>query len=692
MAFSVSPSVIVREVDASAAVPAIATPPAAIAGVFRWGPVNETVLVSSENELVDRFGTPDDDNYETFFTAADYLSYSSALWVTRVDDGSVAAEGVTDLIYFDANTETVTANSTNGFVAGETPGTTGTIDRANTEIGAFEGLYAGSLGNEIDVVYVNSESFITDVVSVGQAKDGQTYVAVANNIPAGTFSDSMAYGDDDVTLLMTNVERIGGDYAIWPEGGFSIVAGDTIRVGNDSVGYQDMQIQSWSEMALDQYGLEVEAPSDPANNATVRDTISYYQYTVKFVENYALFESAISKLSFEKRSSLAGVFGKAPSTGNYHIAVIDRNGEITGAPGEFIETYINVSTNTAAKLPDGRTNYYKDAIAQNSAWVKVANTAYFEAATSQTEVLMFGADGSTESTVSLQALAEGYDYYANPNEIDVSFVLQGKGDRLATRANYIISNVVDSRKDAIAFLSPSKEDVVDESKSNAMLSNVISYRNRLQNSSYWFMDSGYKYRYDKYNDVYRFVPLNGDMAGLASRVEPFESPAGFRKGVIKNVVKLAFNPNKAQRDQLYSSDINPVMSQVGQGIVLFGDKTGLGTQSAFDRLNVRRLFIAVEKAIANAAQGFLFELNDEFTQTQFKNIVEPFLRDIQGRRGIIDFRVISDSTVNTPVVIDQGKFRANIFIKPARSINVIELTFVATRTGVEFDEIVGSIS
>ena len=223
------------------------------------------------------------------------------------------------------------------------------------------------------------------------------------------------------------------------------------------------------------------------------------------------------------------------------------------------------------------------------------------------------------------------------------------------------------------------------------MANVIAYANKVQNSSYYFMDSGYKYRYDRYNDMYRYVPLNGDMAGLASRVEPFESPAGFRKGVIKNVVKLAFNPSKAQRDQLYSADVNPVMSQVGQGIVLFGDKTGLGLPSAFDRLNVRRLFISVEKAIANAAQSFLFELNDEFSQTQFKNIVEPFLREIQGRRGIIDFRVVADATVNTPAVIDQGKFKANIFIKPARSINVIELTFVATRSGIEFEEIVGSI-
>jgi phage tail sheath protein FI len=223
------------------------------------------------------------------------------------------------------------------------------------------------------------------------------------------------------------------------------------------------------------------------------------------------------------------------------------------------------------------------------------------------------------------------------------------------------------------------------------MNNAISFRNSCTSSSYLVIDTGYKYRYDKYNDVYRWVPLNGDIAGLAARIEPWESPAGYKRGVIKNVVKLAFNPNKAQRDQLYGSDINPVISQVGQGVLLFGDKTALGTAtgSAFTRINVRRLFITVEKAIATVAASFLFDFNDEFTQTQFKNLVEPFLRDIQGRRGIIDFRVVSDATVNTPDVIDRNIFRGNIFIKPARSINVIELTFVATRTGVEFDEIVG---
>ena len=402
----------------------------------------------------------------------------------------------------------------------------------------------------------------------------------------------------------------------------------------------------------------------------------------------------LTTLKIDRKWAWSGLFGKKPQTGNYHIAVIDQDGSVSGTADSVLELYTDVSTTTSAKLSSGKTNYYKDVITQESAWVRVANTAHFEAAGSSSsyESLVGGTAGRTETTATLGDLAAGYDLFKSANEIDVSFVLQGKGDSAGNLATYLISNVADYRKDCIAFVSPAKSDVVDESKTEAKLANVIDYRNSLPSSSYSVIDSGYKYRYDRYNDVYRYTPLNGDVAGLASRVEPFESPAGFRKGVIKNVVKLAFNPNKAQRDQLYSNEVNPVMSQVGQGIVLFGDKTGLGQNSAFDRINVRRLFIAVEKAIANAAQSFLFELNDEFTQAQFKGIVEPFLRDIQGRRGIVDFRVVSDATVNTPAIVDQSKFRANIFIKPARSINTIELTFVATRSGVEFEEIVGSLT
>ncbi len=638
MAFSVSPSVIVREVDASASVPAIATPPAAVAGVFRWGPVGEAILVSSENELVQRFGEPNDNNYETFFVAADYLSYANALWVARADNGAVTAS----------------ASDTSN---------------ANTQLhtfGAFDALYPGELGNSLQVAYVKDTNFEADLIEVSNITSsritGNTSInqTIAFNATSVEFEVAPAYRIDTTT----------------------IDAGDIFVIGNDSVGYQSIPVSSIAEEWRDSAGDET------ANTSLVTS----YGYTITLGQPYRLAETELNKLSITKKWAFSGLFGKAPATGNFHIAVIDEDGSISGTPDTVLEIYSDVSTSTSAKLSNGKTNYYKEVIAQESSWVTVANTAHFEAQTSEYESLALGTDGRTESAATLADLAGAYDLFKSSNEIDVSFVLQGKGDDSGNLATYLISNIADYRKDAVAFISPAKSDVVDESKSEAKLANIIAYKNSLPSSSYYVMDSGYKYRYDRYNDVYRYTPLNGDIAGLASRVEPFESPAGFRKGVIKNVVKLAFNPNKAQRDQLYSANVNPVMAQTGRGIVLFGDKTGLGANSAFDSINVRRLFIAVEKAIANAAESFLFELNDEFTQAQFKGIVEPFLRDIQGKRGIVDFRVVSDTTVNTPSIIDQGKFRANIFIKPARSINVIELTFVATRSGVEFDEIVGSLA
>lgn len=641
MAFSVSPSVIVREVDASASVPAIATPPAAVAGVFRWGPVGEAVLVSSENELVNRFGEPGDDNYETFFVAADYLSYANALWVARVDNGAATAS----------------ASDTSN---------------ANTQLhtfGAFDALYPGDLGNSLEVAYVKDTKFEDSLLVVGDIPGTR----ITGNTVQQNTAQTIDFNATSLNFEVAPADRITVA---------DIDAGDIFVIGNDSVGYQSIPVSSIVEEARDSVGDET------AN--TVLTTA--YHYTVSLSQSYRLAETDLNKLAITKKWAYSGLFGKAPSTGNYHIAVIDEDGSITGEQNTVLELYTDVSTSANAKLSSGKTNYYKEVIAQESAWVAVANTSHFESQTSSYESLAGGTAGRTESAATLADLAAGYDLFKSANEIDVSFVLQGKGDDTGNLATYIISNIADYRKDAIAFISPAKSDVVDESKTEAKLANVIAYKNSLPSSSYYVMDSGYKYRYDRYNDVYRYTPLNGDMAGLASRVEPFESPAGFRKGVIKNIVKLAFNPNKAQRDQLYGASVNPVMAQVGRGIVLFGDKTGLGGNSAFDSINVRRLFIAVEKAIANAAESFLFELNDEFTQAQFKGIVEPFLRDIQGKRGIVDFRVVSDDTVNTPAVIDQGKFRANIFIKPARSINVIELTFVATRSGVEFEEIVGSLT
>lgn len=630
MAFSVSPSVIVREEDASASVPSISTPPGAIAGVFNWGPVNEPVLITSEDNLVERFGSPTDETYETFFAAADFLSYSNALFVSRAE----------------------TANS------------------AVASSDTFEGRYVGSLANGIEVSFVDDTAYEAEIVSAG------------NSIP-DTFNDSQnpewtnsfEFNSNELNIYLDPAQPLT----------VNLQAGDVLRVGNDSVGYQDLVIETTN--------------ANDTDPLTQIDQGDYFWYSFTFTNNYRLAESKLSELSLTSKWAYDYLFGKKPSENNFHVVVIDRAGTVTGNKGSILETFDNLSTMAGSTLSDGRNNYIVDVIENGSSWVRLNDasvTAFsndsFALSGTQYETLTGGSNGTSESTTPLGPIAKAYDTFMNANEIDISFVLQGKGDNNANVANYIVSNICETRRDCVAYLSPSKEAVVDELKSNSKMNNAIAYRNKVQSSSYFFMDSGYKYRYDKYNDKYRWVPLNGDIAGLSSRVEPYESPAGYRKGVIKNVVKLAFNPSKPQRDQLYSSDINPVMSQVGQGVVLFGDRTGNPIESAFSFLNVRRLFIAVEKAIATASQGFLFELNDTFTQTQFKNIVEPFLKDIQGRRGIVDFRVIADETVNTPAVVDQGLFRAKIFIKPARSINVIELTFVATRSGTEFDEIVGTLS
>lgn len=623
MVFSVSPAVTIREIDATANIPAIATPPAAIAGVFRWGPINERVLVTSESELVARFGKPATysntvantswTNHETFFTAADYLSYANALFVTRVIS--------------EADPASLTA--------------------ANTD---FSALYPGALGNALEVSYVAS---------------------------AGAYSSTLT----DASLITTagNITFNGNTFVIETSEDFSadIGPGDILRVGNDSVGYQNLVVSTISTTV------------DTGNTEANTSLDDVYTHTLTFKNRYTLSELDYNSISYVRQWGYANLVTRAPSTGSMHIVVADRTGAITGIAGSILEVYEDVSKSENAVLTDGTTNYVRNVIENRSSWITVNDASSIETATdSGYQFLTGGDDGLGEVGVPFSKLAAGYDLYRDAAEVDISFVLQGKATSTNV-ANYIVQNICENRRDCMAFLSPMLSDVVTPTNPQVKLDNVIAYRNGLQNSSYWFLDSGYKYRYDKYNDLYRWVPLNGDMAGLAARVAPWESPAGYKRGLIKNVVKLAFNPNKEHRDQLYVRDINPVITQIGQGTLLFGDKTGLGLSSAFNRINVRRLFIVVEKAIATASSSFLFDFNDEFTQTQFRNLVEPFLRDIQGQRGIIDFRVISDTSVNTPDVIDANKFRANIFIKPSRTINFIELTFVATRTGVEFDEIVG---
>jgi len=414
----------------------------------------------------------------------------------------------------------------------------------------------------------------------------------------------------------------------------------------------------------------------------------------------------------------ASQFTTSPNTSTYvaskgntwandeiHIVVVDEDGLFSGTANTVLEKYAFVSKASDAKDDSGNSNYYKNVIAAQSqyihwlahpatanlatgtAWGSTANTTAFKTLTGN---VTFSLSGGTDGTISTSQITSGWDLFKNAEAVDISLAVTGTGN--STIATYVISNIVESRKDCVAFISPTKASVVNNPGSEAAA--AVTFRNALTSSSYAVIDSGYKYQYDKYADLYRWIPLNGDIAGLCVRTDterdPWFSPGGLNRGVIKNVVKLAWNPNKTERDTLYVAGINPVVSFPGEGTVLFGDKTMLSKPSAFDRINVRRLFIVLEKAISRAARFSLFEFNDQFTRAQFVAIVEPFLRDVQGRRGITDFKVVCDTTNNTAQVIDSNQFIGDIYIKPARSINFIQLNFVAVRSGVQFNEVVGS--
>ena len=400
-----------------------------------------------------------------------------------------------------------------------------------------------------------------------------------------------------------------------------------------------------------------------------------------------------------------------PVNDELHLVVVDETGAITGVAGTVLEKFANLSKASNAKNESGESIYWKDVIFRKSKWILITGLPYDEtgltavsnwnvpangtSSFNQTEGVqvvnenVFTLSGGVSAALTDGDYIDGYDLIGNAEKVDVQLVMLGAASN--TVALDVIGTV-ESRKDCVAFLSPALANV----QASDATTSVINYRNNwLSNvsSSYAVMDSGWKYQYDKYNDVYRWIPLNGDVAGLCARTDtdrdPWFSPAGLTRGQIKNVIKLAYNPTKSNRDELYKNAINPVVSFTGEGTMLFGDKTLLGRPSAFDRINVRRLFIVLEKSISKAARSSLFEFNDEFTRAQFVNLVEPFLRTVQGRRGIYDYRVVCDETNNTAEIIDRNEFVGDIYVKPAKSINFIQLNFVAVRTGVAFEEIVG---
>lgn len=773
MAFQVSPGINVSEIDLTTTVPSLATTVGAFGGVFRWGPVGKFILVDSENTLVARYGKPTSENFETFFTAANFLAYGNALYVSRaavttgfsntvsaanvnlqsnstviltgnnhgvqaghavfgagIPNGtfvsSVTANSTALAVTLTANATTSTDAQLNFFantLALNAVANSGVIELADCIVKnaddfedkgpanatfastQFVARYPGDLGNSLRVSMCDSANQYSKTInpfsnsSVGGVAttyrlDQLAAAGITINVNSSTANVFLTWDPGASTLTYAETKNAANTILQ------SLSVGDYIELGNTTVGTQALKIKSLPTVSSD------DASTQAYFNITFEDTWNRAQ---NFTAN-----------TITRKWEFFNTVPTAPGTSRYlterglttvdqvSVVVVDEDGMISGTPGTVLEVYENLSRATDAVGEDGTTAFYKTVINDNSRYVwatndrseatstAAASLSNSTATTPYSKSFIGGRDGVTESTATVAALASAYDLFADASTVDVSLIMTGKSvgaSNGAQLANYLIDNIAEVRKDCVVFVSPQKEDVVGAAVEGSQAANIVQFRQSLRNTSYAFIDSGYKYQYDKYNDVYRYVPLNGDIAGITARSDdlrdPWFSPAGYNRGQIKNLVKLAYSPNKTDRDLLYKNDVNPVITQPGQGTVLFGDKTALGRPSAFDRINVRRLFIVLEKTIATAANQMLFEFNDEFTRAQFLNLIEPFLRDVQGRRGITDFRVVCDETNNTPEVVDTNRFVGDIYIKPAKSINFIQLNFVAVRSGVEFNEVVG---
>ena len=698
MGFLVSPGVQVNEVDLTNVVPAVATSIGAICGPFQKGPVSSITDISSEEQLVKVFGKPNSNNFEFFFTAANFLQYSDSLKVVR------AESAVTNAV---ASGSAVLIRDTDHYSASYASG--------QGSSGEWAARSAGTWGNSI----------------------GVSICATAN-----------AYEQTAVTT--TSAEEAAAQTII------SVTDADVINVG-DLVNFGETEGYEYEVTARDTTGgaetITIKLKDDP-NGAGLQSTISSGTNIRRRWRFYDLFDGAPGTSAWATQNGRG-------TADELHVAVYDTTGDITGfdadANGErtnaVIETFARLSKNPSAKTPQGNNNYYPDVIYRQSEFVfwMDHNTSGANWGTdvdgAAGSIILNGTDGSSsnagdnivlnqtasggtdaDSNITLESGTSGYsvldtptknelsagtdDYSVSAGELktgygkfedteslDVNLVLGGPGGGAGDSASdqdthvTMITDLVEKRRDCVGFVSPYRAATVNVTSSVTQTSNVKTAFDLCPSSSYMVYDSAYKYMYDKYNDVYRFVPMNGDTAGLCAftdRVaDAWFSPGGYNRGNVRGAIKLSYNPTKADRDILYRARINPIVNFPGQGVVLFGDKTALAKPSAFDRINVRRLFLVLEKAIATASKFQLFEFNDEFTRAQFRSLVEPFLRDVQGRRGITDFSVVCDASNNTGEVIDRNEFVADIFVKPARAINFISLNFIATRTGVAFSEVQG---
>ena len=740
-----SPGVVIQERDLTTITTLSTANVGVIAAPFEQGPVEEIVDIANERQLADIFGKPNDNNYEYWYTAAQFLSYGGVLKTVRVTSTNLknaVDAGTAPLIknFQDYETNYESANN-NWTWASKTPGSKGnSIGIFMTDAGADQiaVLPAPGSGNE--------HEFVADeAITAASGAAGKVY---------------------KYSIVLT-VDTIVGD--------FTPGASTTINIGGSE---EAVTVLSWDpsnkklEIGLPSGGVtgilaDGQAITQGTNTAAINTTIERRLYvalnkdSISFVATDAVADTNSTSVAitsvrdeYDEREYLPGVkwvnVAPRPETSKFaseagghrdelHIVVIDIDGKITGTTGALLERFIGVSKASDAKTSVGETNYYVNVLKARSEYIYWGEheTEVFNATATAADGnwglsanrqfnLLRSAAGSTDYpagrttlgsknnatfyyrlasgvdyaatggvyTVSNTDVATAYELLEDPESQTIDFILAGPSGSTDAEALAKITslvNIVEERRDCMLFVSPRRGNVIGLSNANTITNNIINFFDTLPSSSYVVFDSGYKYIYDKYNDVYRYIPCNGDVAGLCLQTtetaEPWFSPAGFQRGIVRNAIKLAYTPNKTQRDRLYGARVNPIVSFPGQGVVLFGDKTAQGFASAFDRINVRRLFLTIERVISGAAKSQLFEQNDAAQRSLFLNIVEPYMREVQGRRGVTDFLIKCDDDNNPPEAVDRGEFFAEIFVKPTRTINYITLTFTATRTGVAFQEV-----
>ena len=742
-----SPGVVVQERDLTTITTAATENIGLIAAPFELGPVEEIVEISSERDLVDRFGKPNDNNYEYWYTAAQFLSYGGTLKTVRIDSTTLknaVSNGTAVKVKNLQDYETTYEGGTNTwFYGSRTAGTKGnSIGIFKTDSGADQIAVVPAPGSGNDWEFVADEAVSATGGAAGKVFKYSvvlTVTTVVGDFTPGTSTTVAISGSNQtVDVLAWDPANKKLELGI-PSGGITgiLADGQTVTQGSNTA------VIAASGIERRVYIAKNKSTIDFAASDSIQDTNSNAA-TISSVRDEYLEREYLPGVKWINVAPRPGTSLYASNAGGFrdevHVIVVDVDGGITGTTGAVLERFVGLSKASDAKTSVGETNYYKEVIKQRSEYIywgkhetglfSATSTAsdgnWGQTAASRQFNLLRSSTGSTdypagrttlasknnatfyyrlsggtdyalaagEYTVTNSALSTAYELGQDPESQTLDFIITGPSgadDAAAIAKVTSLVAIAEERRDCMVFVSPRRGNVIGVSNTATATENIVAFFEQLPSSSYMVFDSGYKYIYDKYNDVYRYVPCNADVAGLclqsAEVSEPWFSPAGFQRGVLRNAIKLAYTPTKTQRDRLYGNRVNPIVSFPGQGVVLFGDKTALGFASAFDRINVRRLFLTIERVISGAAKSQLFEQNDDAQRSLFLNIVEPYMRDVQGRRGVTDFLVKCDASNNPPEAVDRGEFFAEVFVKPTRTINYITLTFVATRSGVSFSEV-----